>query len=127
MEKEQDYKLSFLDVIITRTEQGFKSSVYQEPPFTREYLNFNYHHPYNTTKGIVRCLQHRAKAITNDANAYQEGMKSLRDNCPESITLAPRNLDRTTENNTRKLTTVCLPYVKGYVVHMISGQNSGVV
>ena len=51
-----------------------------------------------------------------------------RNNYPEHITLAPRNLDRRIENNTRKLTTVCLPYVKGlskrYVVHMTSGQYS---
>ena len=36
-----------------------------------------------------------------------------RNNYPESITSAPRNLDRRIEDNTRKLTTVCLPYVKG--------------
>ena len=34
-------------------------------------------------------------------------------NYPERITLAPRNLDRRIEDNTRKFTTVCLPYVKG--------------
>ena len=32
---------------------------------------------------------------------------------PESITLVPRSLDRRIEDNTWKLTTVCLPYVKG--------------
>ena len=36
-----------------------------------------------------------------------------RNNYPEQITLAPRNLDRTIEDNTQKITTVCLPYVKG--------------
>ena len=34
-------------------------------------------------------------------------------NYPERITSAPRNLDRRIEDNTHKLTTVCLPYVKG--------------
>ena len=34
-------------------------------------------------------------------------------NYPESITSTPRNLDRRMEDNTRKPTTVCLPYVKG--------------
>ena len=34
-------------------------------------------------------------------------------NYPERITSVPRNLDRRIEDNTRKLTTVCLPYVKG--------------
>ena len=34
-------------------------------------------------------------------------------NYPECITSAPRNLDRRIEGNTRKLTPVCLPSVKG--------------
>ena len=85
----------------------------RKPTFTRQYLNFNSHHPYTIKKGIVRCLQHQAKTISSDTDAYQEEMISLRhnlhhNNYPVSITSAPRNLD-----NTRKLTTVCLPYVKG--------------
>ena len=36
-----------------------------------------------------------------------------RNNYPERITSAPRNQDRRIEDNTRKLTSVCLPYVKG--------------
>ena len=36
-----------------------------------------------------------------------------RNNYPEHITSAPRNLDRRIEDNTRKFTTACLPYVKG--------------
>ena len=39
--------------------------------------------------------------------------KLHRNNYPERITLAPRNLDRRIEDNTPKLTTVSLPYVKG--------------
>ena len=34
-------------------------------------------------------------------------------NYPECITSAPRNLDKKREDNTQKLTTVCLSYVKG--------------
>ena len=45
MEKEQDNKLPFLDVLVTFTEQGFRSSVYRNPTFTEQYLNFNSHHP----------------------------------------------------------------------------------
>ena len=36
-----------------------------------------------------------------------------RNNYTESITSAQRNLDRRMEDNTRKPTAVCLPYVKG--------------
>ena len=81
---------------MTCTEQGFRSSAYQIPTFTRQYLNFNSYHPCNVKKGIVRCL-HCAKAISSDSDVYQEEMKSLIDNhhhnYPESITLVPRNPD----------------------------------
>ena len=80
MKKEQDNKLPFVDVLITRTEQRFRSSVYRKPLFTGQYLNFNSHHPYNVKKEIVRCLQHRAKTISGDIDAYQEEMISLRHN-----------------------------------------------
>ena len=123
MEKEQDNKIPFLDVLVTRTEQGFRSSVYRKPTFIGQYLNFNSHHPYTVKKGIVRCLQHRAKTISSDTDPYQEEMISLRHNIhrnnnPERITSASRNLDDKGQyprrkDNTRKLTTVFLPYVKG--------------
>ena len=37
MEKEQDTELSFLDVLMTCKEQGFRSSVYWKPTFIRKY------------------------------------------------------------------------------------------
>ena len=40
-EKERNNLLTFLDVLITRTEQRLKISVYGKPAFTRQYLNFN--------------------------------------------------------------------------------------
>ena len=118
MEKEQNNKLSFLDVLVASTEQGFRSSVYRKPTFTGQYLNFNSHHLYNVKKIIVCCLQYRAKAISSYTDVYQEEIISLRHNLhrsnyTERITSAPRNLDRRIEDDTRKLTTVCLPYVKG--------------
>ena len=118
MEKEQNNKLPFLDVLIAHTEQGFRSSVYCKPTFTGQYLNFNSHHPFNAKKGIVCCLQHQTKAINSDMDTYQEEMISLRhnlhrNNYPECITSAPRNLDRRIEDKTRKFTTICLPYIKG--------------
>ena len=56
--------------------------------------------------------------VSNDMDAYQEEMISLRpsphrNNYPDRITSAPRNLDWSIEDDTRKHTTVCLPYVKG--------------
>ena len=92
--------------------------MYRKPTFIRQSINFNSRHPYNLKKGIVLYLKHRARADSSDSNPYQEEMKSLRDNIhrnkyPESITSAQRNLNRTTANNTWKLTIICLPYIKG--------------
>ena len=91
--------------------------MYRKPTLTGHYLNFISHHPYTVKKGIVRCLQFGAKTISSDTDAYQEEMISLRhnlhcNNYPECITSAPRKLDRRIEDNTRKLTTVCRPYIK---------------
>ena len=118
MEKALDNKLPFLDVLVTRTEQGFRSSVHSKPTFTGQYLNYNSHHLYTVKKGIVCCLQYWAKTINSDTDAYQEEMISLRhnlhrNNYPERITSAPRNVNRSIEDNTRKLTAICLPYVRG--------------
>ena len=92
--------------------------MYRKLSFTGQYLNFNSHHPYTAKKGIVSCVQHRAKTISSDTDAFQEERICLRhnlhrNNYPERITLTPRNLNRRIEDNTRKFTTVCLPYVKG--------------
>lgn len=44
-------------LVITHTENGYKISIYHKPAITRQYLNFNSHHPY-----IIKCLQHHAKS-----------------------------------------------------------------
>ena len=66
--------------MITRTEERFRSSMYQKLTFTWQYLNFNTQHPYNVKKCIVCCLQPWAKAISSDSYVYQKEIKSLRDN-----------------------------------------------
>ena len=40
-EKEHSNSMPFLDVLITRTSNGFKTSVYHKPIFSGVYLNFN--------------------------------------------------------------------------------------
>ena len=62
MEKESNNTLPFLDVLISRTEQGFKTSVYRKPTFTGQYLNLYSHHPYSVKKGIVRCFTTSSKS-----------------------------------------------------------------
>ena len=39
-EKEHNNSMPFLDVLITRTSNGFKTSVYHKPTFSEVYSNF---------------------------------------------------------------------------------------
>ena len=117
MEKEYLHRLSFLGILITHTEQRFSSSLFQKPTFTGQYLYFNFHHTYNVNKEIIRCVQHRSKVNSSVSDVYKKEMNNLRENLhrtnyPESITSAQRNLHQPTENNTWKLTIVCLPNIK---------------
>lgn len=118
MEKERDNQLAFLDVLITRTECRFKTSVYRKPTFTGQYLNFDSHHPYSVKHGIVRCLQHRAQTISSDSHTYHQEMTRLkntlrRNNYPDSILSTKGNNRVREENDSQKPPTVCLPYMRG--------------
>ena len=118
MEKESDNKLAFLDVLVTRSEQAFNTSVYRKPTFTGQYLNFASNHPYSVKKGIVRCLQHRAKLISSDTDTYLREMRTINENLQSNG--YPKNIIETTrerrvteeDDDNNKPTTVCLPYVK---------------
>ena len=88
--------------------------MYRKPTFTGQYLNFNSHQPIYgkernspLQKPLVAILMHiKKKWLVLRDNLH-------RNNYSERITSAPINLDWRMEENTRKLTTVCLPYVKG--------------
>ena len=74
IEKERDNNLSFLDMLITRTVQGFSTSVNRKSTFIGEYVNFNSHYPWIAKKWIVRCLQHRAKTEKTSKSVYPMSM-----------------------------------------------------
>ena len=74
MEKERNNLLAFLNVFITHIEQGFKISVYKEPTFTGQYLNFNSNHPYSAKKRMVHCLKHQVI----DINSHPDTFHSMR-------------------------------------------------
>ena len=109
MGKERDNKLLFRDMLITHTDQWFSTCVYKKKN--------NFHRTIHqlqlppSIKWIVRCLQHRSKAISSN-DVYLEEMDRLkvtlhRNNYPRRITSAPRNLDHRAEDRTRKLSTFC--------------------
>ena len=65
-EKESKNSLTFLDILISRSENGFKTSVYHKPTFSGVYSNFN-SFIYNQYKiGLIFTLLFRTFSIVSD-------------------------------------------------------------
>ena len=59
-EEEQDNKLSFLDVLLTRTTDGsIVESIYRKPTFSGLYVKWDSFVPKSYKKGLVNCLVFR--------------------------------------------------------------------
>ena len=60
-EEEQDNKLAFLDVLLTRTTDGsIVTSIYRKPTFSGLYMKWDRFVPKSYKKGLVNCLVFRA-------------------------------------------------------------------
>ena len=53
LEEEQDNKISFLDISITRPGNELQSSLFCKNTFTSVYLNFNSHLPNMHKRGLI--------------------------------------------------------------------------
>ena len=119
MEREKNSRLAFLDVEVHKTDIGFRTSVYRKPTDTGRYLNFESHHPENVKRGIVKCLQHRAKAISTDGNAKSEEIRRLketfqRNGYPKKFLEKTTRRTSTQKQDQQQLAaTICLPYTRG--------------
>ena len=65
-EKEHNNSVPFLDVLITRTRNGFKTSMYQKPLFSGVYSNFNSFISYEYKVGFIFALLIRMFRIFQD-------------------------------------------------------------
>ena len=72
METEDDGKIPFLDVLITRNGTRLSTSVYRKPTHTDRYLPFHSHHHPRMLTGVMQCMRHRAHQICEDTNKQKE-------------------------------------------------------
>ena len=70
--------LSFLDVEINITDNGFKSWVWRKKTNTRVILNYNAICPKSWKTGLIMCLLKRAKTICSDNTLYDKEICNLR-------------------------------------------------
>jgi len=66
-EVEQGSQLTFLDLLLNRTENGgLKLQIYRKPTHTDQYLNFSSHHPIEHKLSVVRTLLERSQCLVTE-------------------------------------------------------------
>ena len=78
-EKESNNSLPFLDMLISRSENAFKTSVYHKPTFSAVYFNFN-SFIYDEYKiGMVFTMLFRTFPIVSDFSRFHREVIHLKD------------------------------------------------
>ena len=118
-ETENNNKISFLDVTVTRLNTGsLTTSLFQKPTHTNRYLNFNSHHPLTQKSAIAHTLYHRTSCIVEDANVRQNEdqkiFEMLRINgFPEKLARRPSTRISLPSDKPQHIGFTTLPYIQG--------------
>ena len=119
VEKESDGQLPFLDVLVTREEDGtISTSVYRKPTHTDQYLAFESHHPMGHKRAVVRTLMHRAEALcssgvsrTQEEKRVQEALE--KNGYPATFVQRLRLPQPERDEEQPARTSVTIPYIHG--------------
>ena len=80
VETEKDNHLSFLDVLITRTEDGLiNTTLYRKPTFTGLYMRYDSFVPQNFKRSLIRGLFNRAWRICSSDELFQKEVGFIKD------------------------------------------------
>ena len=71
-EKECDGKLPFLDILVERTELGFKTSVHRKPTFSGQYIRWESFSPRKRKTNLIATQVHRLLMICTKNKLKQE-------------------------------------------------------
>ncbi|KFD54650.1 hypothetical protein M513_04350 [Trichuris suis] len=123
MEKEVDNKLPFLDVLVIKQGNNFKTTVYRKPTHSDRYLHFTSHHPMAVKRGIVKGMVDRAHAIC-DPTMLQSELRHIThaltaNGYPNQLVnsiiakCARDNNNTNIKNSTTNNTVLFLPYYNG--------------
>ena len=74
MEQELDWKLSFLDTLITHNNGSLLINVYRKPTYTDRYLDYNSHHDkqHKVKVSTAQTLLHREEKLPNTIEGKQQ-------------------------------------------------------
>jgi hypothetical protein len=78
-EVEAEGKLAFLDVLVTRIEGAFCTSLYRKPTFSGLYSHYKSCMPDTYKKGLIYTLLHRAHVLCGSWNNWHKEVTFLKD------------------------------------------------
>ncbi len=78
IEHEQDGRLSFLDISVSRNNGRLITNVYRKPTHTDNYLDFNSHHDKQHKISTAQTLLHRAASLPNTSEGRQQEREHVR-------------------------------------------------
>ena len=123
-EEEHNNQLAFLDVLLTRTNDGtINTQVYRKKTHTDQVLNFNSNHPTQHKISCIRTLFNRIDTHCNTEEAKQTERRYLystfmKNNYPKNfinkVLTSVRNqrqIDKSNEQPEQPKTTITLPYI----------------
>ena len=122
VELEEDRKLPFLDVLVTRRDDRLSTSVYRKKTHTDRYIHFSSNHLDRVKRGVIQCLRYRAIRIceAEDLEAEEEHLRTTfcMNGYPRGFitgAMKPRREQQETQQGgkPRRKTLCVLPYVRG--------------
>ena len=122
MELEEDRKLPFLDVMVTRRDDRLSTSVYRKQTHTDRYIHFSSSHHDKVKRGVIQCLRSRAVRIceAEELEAEEEHLRTTfrKNGYPRGFITGAmksrREQEETQQAEEPERKTLCvLPYVRG--------------
>src|SRR5436190_1533465 len=122
LEVENDNKLPFLDVLVTKSDKVWHTSVYKKPMATGQYLHYNSYHPDHVKLGLAIGLIKRARKICSDEKTFKEELGRIETNLKDSgypQYVLKKAMDKAINVRTDiqveaepAVDTVCIPYIR---------------
>ena len=122
VELEENRKLPFLDVKVTRRDDRLSTSVYRKKTNTDRYIHFSSNHHDRVKCGVIQCLRYRAIRIceAEDLEAEEEHLRTTfrKNGYPRGFVTGAMKLRREQQETQQggepwRKTLCVLPYVRG--------------
>ena len=118
-------QMPFLDIAVTLSSSGLKTTVYRKKTDTNVLLNYKAVAPNNWKKGLIKCFLHRAQTVCSDNDLLEKEMENLKtiffkNGYPENFFLKvkteflnskPKSTEQQEKSKKEKKPIVKIPYV----------------